>query len=48
LNNSICAAIADFNFCLSYLSSLKGDLAYNYRGPRTKDDIIEFANRVAG
>ncbi|KAM9285932.1 protein disulfide-isomerase TMX3 isoform 3-T3 [Cariama cristata] len=27
---------------------LKGDLAYNYRGPRTKDDIIEFANRVAG
>lgn len=30
------------------LPSLKGDLAYNYRGPRTKDDIIEFANRVAG
>ncbi|XP_043364100.1 protein disulfide-isomerase TMX3 isoform X5 [Dermochelys coriacea] len=27
---------------------LKGDMAYNYRGPRTKDDIIEFANRVAG
>ncbi|XP_054841339.1 protein disulfide-isomerase TMX3 [Eublepharis macularius] len=27
---------------------LKGDLAYNYRGARTKDDIIEFANRVAG
>lgn len=27
---------------------IKGDLAYNYRGPRTKDDIIEFANRVAG
>lgn len=27
---------------------LKGELAYNYRGPRTKDDIIEFANRVAG
>ncbi|XP_072854861.2 protein disulfide-isomerase TMX3 isoform X2 [Pogona vitticeps] len=27
---------------------LKGDLAYNYRGPRTKEDIIEFANRVAG
>ncbi|XP_036375324.1 protein disulfide-isomerase TMX3-like isoform X1 [Megalops cyprinoides] len=27
---------------------LKGDLAYNYRGPRTKDDIIEFANRVSG
>nr|XP_056710232.1 protein disulfide-isomerase TMX3 [Euleptes europaea] len=27
---------------------LKGDLAYNYRGSRTKDDIIEFANRVAG
>ncbi|XP_029446772.1 protein disulfide-isomerase TMX3 isoform X1 [Rhinatrema bivittatum] len=27
---------------------LKGDLAYNYRGPRTKDDIVEFANRVAG
>uniref|UniRef100_A0A4W5NE80 protein disulfide-isomerase n=1 Tax=Hucho hucho TaxID=62062 RepID=A0A4W5NE80_9TELE len=27
---------------------LKGDLAYNYKGPRTKDDIIEFANRVAG
>ncbi|XP_068199681.1 protein disulfide-isomerase TMX3-like [Antennarius striatus] len=27
---------------------LKGDLAYNYKGPRTKDDIVEFANRVAG
>ncbi|XP_061777655.1 protein disulfide-isomerase TMX3-like isoform X2 [Nerophis ophidion] len=27
---------------------LKGDLAYNYKGPRTKDGIIEFANRVAG
>ncbi|XP_032078691.1 protein disulfide-isomerase TMX3 [Thamnophis elegans] len=27
---------------------LKGDLAYNYRGPRTKDDIVEFASRVAG
>uniref|UniRef100_A0A8C8RBU6 Protein disulfide-isomerase TMX3 n=1 Tax=Pelusios castaneus TaxID=367368 RepID=A0A8C8RBU6_9SAUR len=27
---------------------LKGDLAYNYRGPRTKDDIIEFSNRVSG
>uniref|UniRef100_A0A8C9TQ19 protein disulfide-isomerase n=1 Tax=Scleropages formosus TaxID=113540 RepID=A0A8C9TQ19_SCLFO len=27
---------------------LKGDLAYNYKGPRTKEDIIEFANRVAG
>ncbi|XP_007886209.1 protein disulfide-isomerase TMX3 [Callorhinchus milii] len=27
---------------------LKGDLAYNYKGPRTKDDIIEFANRVSG
>ncbi|KAG8571351.1 hypothetical protein GDO81_011609 [Engystomops pustulosus] len=23
-------------------------MAYNYRGPRTKEDIIEFANRVAG
>ncbi|KAM4705439.1 protein disulfide-isomerase TMX3 isoform 2-T2 [Rhinophrynus dorsalis] len=27
---------------------LKGDMAYNYRGPRTKEDIVEFANRVAG
>ncbi|XP_078253928.1 protein disulfide-isomerase TMX3 isoform X2 [Rhinoraja longicauda] len=27
---------------------LKGDLAYNYRGPRTKEDIIEFSNRVSG
>nr|XP_040128121.1 protein disulfide-isomerase TMX3 isoform X1 [Ictidomys tridecemlineatus] len=27
---------------------LKGNLAYNYRGPRTKDDIIEFAHRVSG
>ncbi|XP_036377420.1 protein disulfide-isomerase TMX3-like [Megalops cyprinoides] len=27
---------------------LKGELSYNYKGPRTKDDIIEFANRVAG
>nr|XP_061810133.1 protein disulfide-isomerase TMX3-like [Nerophis lumbriciformis] len=27
---------------------LKGDLAYNYKGPRTKDDIVEFTNRVAG
>lgn len=27
---------------------LKGELAYNYKGPRTKDDIMEFANRVAG
>ncbi|XP_061111706.1 protein disulfide-isomerase TMX3-like, partial [Conger conger] len=27
---------------------IKGELAYNYRGPRTKDDIIEFANRVSG
>ncbi|KAF6720524.1 Protein disulfide-isomerase TMX3 [Oryzias melastigma] len=27
---------------------LKADLAYNYKGPRTKDDIVEFANRVAG
>ncbi|XP_040287814.1 protein disulfide-isomerase TMX3 [Bufo bufo] len=27
---------------------LKGDMAYNYRGLRTKEDIIEFANRVAG
>uniref|UniRef100_A0A8C6UEF5 protein disulfide-isomerase n=1 Tax=Neogobius melanostomus TaxID=47308 RepID=A0A8C6UEF5_9GOBI len=27
---------------------LKGDLAYSYKGPRTKDDIVEFANRVSG
>ncbi|CAL8313528.1 unnamed protein product [Merluccius merluccius] len=27
---------------------LKGELAYNYKGPRTKDDIVEFANRVSG
>ncbi|XP_018409403.1 PREDICTED: protein disulfide-isomerase TMX3 isoform X2 [Nanorana parkeri] len=27
---------------------LKGEMAYNYRGQRTKEDIIEFANRVAG
>ncbi|CAI9600783.1 unnamed protein product [Staurois parvus] len=27
---------------------LKGDMAYNYRGQRTKEDIVEFANRVAG
>uniref|UniRef100_A0A673M253 protein disulfide-isomerase n=1 Tax=Sinocyclocheilus rhinocerous TaxID=307959 RepID=A0A673M253_9TELE len=27
---------------------LKGELAYNYKGPRTKDDIIEFTNRVSG
>uniref|UniRef100_A0A8C6M4H7 protein disulfide-isomerase n=1 Tax=Nothobranchius furzeri TaxID=105023 RepID=A0A8C6M4H7_NOTFU len=27
---------------------LKGDLAFSYKGPRTKDDIVEFANRVAG
>lgn len=33
-------------FCL--LFRLKGDLAYPYKGPRTKDDIVEFANRVAG
>uniref|UniRef100_G3NM64 protein disulfide-isomerase n=1 Tax=Gasterosteus aculeatus aculeatus TaxID=481459 RepID=G3NM64_GASAC len=30
------------------IKMLKGDLAYNYKGPRTKDDIVEFANRVAG
>lgn len=40
-------------FCLDYIKvflslRLKGELAYNYKGPRTKDDIIEFANRVAG
>ncbi|NXD72490.1 TMX3 isomerase, partial [Eolophus roseicapillus] len=42
--------LVDFNSLLVFpvLCSLKGDLAYNYRGPRTKDDIIEFANRVAG
>lgn len=33
---------------LSLILRLKGDLAYNYKGPRTKDDIVEFANRVAG
>ncbi|KAM5157447.1 protein disulfide-isomerase TMX3 [Mantella aurantiaca] len=27
---------------------LKGEMAYNYRGQRTKEDIVEFANRVAG
>ncbi|XP_063779464.1 protein disulfide-isomerase TMX3 [Pseudophryne corroboree] len=27
---------------------LKGEMAYNYRGPRTKEDIVEFSNRVAG
>ncbi|CAL8398900.1 unnamed protein product [Arctogadus glacialis] len=27
---------------------LKGELAYNYKGPRTKDDIVEFTNRVSG
>uniref|UniRef100_A0A8B9HJY2 protein disulfide-isomerase n=1 Tax=Astyanax mexicanus TaxID=7994 RepID=A0A8B9HJY2_ASTMX len=32
----------------AYSGMLKGELAYNYKGPRTKDDIIEFANRVAG
>eukprot|EP00064_Thunnus_orientalis_P000742 superscaffoldBa00000041_g743 len=32
----------------AYSGELKGDLAYNYKGPRTKDDIVEFANRVAG
>lgn len=35
------------NFQFLFLR-LKGDLAYNYRGPRTKDDIIEFAHRVSG
>uniref|UniRef100_A0A8C5L487 Protein disulfide-isomerase TMX3 n=1 Tax=Jaculus jaculus TaxID=51337 RepID=A0A8C5L487_JACJA len=30
------------------IKPLKGDLAYNYKGPRTKDDIIEFAHRVSG
>lgn len=33
--------------CL-FVFRLKADLAYNYKGPRTKDDIVEFANRVAG
>lgn len=33
-------------FCLRL--RLKGDLAYPYKGPRTRDDIVEFANRVAG
>lgn len=39
-----------FHSCLSPFLPLrlKGDLAYNYKGPRTKDDIVEFANRVAG
>uniref|UniRef100_A0A8D0GBY9 protein disulfide-isomerase n=1 Tax=Sphenodon punctatus TaxID=8508 RepID=A0A8D0GBY9_SPHPU len=37
--------LRNFSF---FFFRLKGDLAYNYRGPRTKDDIIEFANRVAG
>uniref|UniRef100_A0A665T374 protein disulfide-isomerase n=1 Tax=Echeneis naucrates TaxID=173247 RepID=A0A665T374_ECHNA len=32
----------------AYSGELKGDLAYNYKGPRTKDDIVEFANRVSG
>nr|XP_032816516.1 protein disulfide-isomerase TMX3-like isoform X1 [Petromyzon marinus] len=27
---------------------IKGDLAYNYRGPHSKEKIIEFANRVSG
>ncbi|XP_071218797.1 protein disulfide-isomerase tmx3a-like [Salvelinus alpinus] len=27
---------------------LKDDLKYNYRGPRTKDGIMEFADRVSG
>ncbi|KAM4604696.1 protein disulfide-isomerase tmx3a-like [Polymixia lowei] len=27
---------------------LKNDVKYNYQGPRTKDSIIDFANRVAG
>uniref|UniRef100_A0A672NLF5 protein disulfide-isomerase n=1 Tax=Sinocyclocheilus grahami TaxID=75366 RepID=A0A672NLF5_SINGR len=29
-------------------SQISGELAYNYKGPRTKDDVIEFANRVSG
>ncbi|CAK6984969.1 protein disulfide-isomerase TMX3-like%2C partial, partial [Scomber scombrus] len=27
---------------------LKKDTRYNYSGPRTKDGIMDFANRVAG
>lgn len=37
-----------FCFTVFLLLRLKGDLAYNYKGPRTRDDIVEFANRVAG
>ena len=48
-----CDLSAIIPLCLSIslaLSSLrlKGELAYNYKGPRTKDDIVEFTNRVSG
>lgn len=34
--------------CVNVCFRLKKDVKYNYSGPRTRDGIIDFANRVAG
>lgn len=34
--------------CFVLLKRFKGDLSFDYKGPRTKDAIIEFTNRVSG
>ena len=45
LPSSVCVSLSP---SLSLSLRLKGELAYNYKGPRTKDDIVEFTNRVSG
>lgn len=35
-------------YWLLFVGRLKDDVIYTYQGPRTKDSIIDFANRIAG
>ena len=45
----VCVKSILSNKCgLLCVARLKNDRKYNYEGPRTKDGIMDFANRVAG
>ncbi|XP_016330339.1 protein disulfide-isomerase TMX3-like isoform X2 [Sinocyclocheilus anshuiensis] len=40
---------SEFNICgYPTIKLFKGELSFDYKGPRTKDAIIEFTNRVSG
>ncbi len=40
--------VYDSGLFFLFFLRFKGELSFDYKGPRTKDAIIEFTNRVSG